>query len=114
MMSETQTVNLLKQKDVAAFGWVYDKYAPTLYGVILSLTPDTVLADEILRKSFLRIWRKIDTYNASSSGLFTWILGITLSECTNVLSITNKALLAKYMQSKPASSTMARRFESSN
>ena len=114
MINETQIEKLLKQRDVAAFGWVYDKYAPTLYGVILSLTTDSILADEILRKSFIKVWRTIDSFNSVNGGLFTWMLGVTLRECTDELSLSNKALLEKYTKSKTALPSLARRFESSN
>lgn len=70
-----------KNKDVDAYTYLYDKYAPALYGVILKLTPDVQIANYILEKSFLKIWHELNGYDASKGKIFSLMLRITLQEC---------------------------------
>ena len=35
------------------------------------------MAEEVLQDAFLRIWEKIESYDASKGRLFTWMLNIT-------------------------------------
>ncbi len=35
------------------------------------------IAEEVLQDAFLKIWNKIDTYDASKGRLFTWMLNVT-------------------------------------
>ena len=55
---------------------LYDNYSGALYGAILRIIRQQDLADEILQDVFLRIWDKIDSYDASKGRLFTWMLNV--------------------------------------
>lgn len=69
-----------KSKDIDAFSCLYDTYAPALYGVILKLTPDVQLASNILEKSFVKIRRRLNDYDASKGRLFSLMLRVTVEE----------------------------------
>jgi RNA polymerase sigma factor (sigma-70 family) len=47
-----------------------------LYGVVLRVVVKEGIAEEVLQDVFLRIWDRIDTYDASRGRLFTWMLNI--------------------------------------
>jgi RNA polymerase sigma factor (sigma-70 family) len=66
----------LRNRDRAALEVLYDSYSGALYGAILRIIQQQDLADEILQDAFLRIWDKIDSYDASKGRLFTWMLNI--------------------------------------
>lgn len=66
----------LKNRDRAALETLYDNYSGALYGAILRIIRQQDLADEILQDVFLRIWDKIDSYDASKGRLFTWMLNV--------------------------------------
>jgi RNA polymerase sigma-70 factor (ECF subfamily) len=55
---------------------LYDDYSPALLGVIVRIVNDKELAEEILQKSFLKIWQNIDSYDSAKGSFFTWILTI--------------------------------------
>ena len=101
-MNEIEIEKLLKSKEVSAFQWVYDKYAPSLYGIILKLSPDSSTASEILEKSFKKIWSEIESYNSSHNKLFTWMFGITMNQCSELLCLSKRTLLNKLMRNDPA------------
>jgi RNA polymerase sigma factor (sigma-70 family) len=55
---------------------LYGQYSGALYSAILRILRQEELADEILQDTFLRIWDKIDSYDAQKGRLFTWMLNI--------------------------------------
>ncbi len=69
-------VSLLKAKDQKGFELLYERYAPTLYGVILKIVTKEENANDILQEVFLKIWRNIDSYSVQKANLYTWMLTI--------------------------------------
>lgn len=75
-ITENELVALLKQKDKAALGYLYDNYSAALFGIILRIIQDTKVAEEVLQDAFMKIWDKIDTYDDKKGRLFTWMLNL--------------------------------------
>jgi RNA polymerase sigma factor (sigma-70 family) len=69
-------IRLLKSRDKKGFDYLYDNYSSSLYGVINTILKKEEFSEEILHDTFLKIWRKIDDYDASKGRFFTWILNI--------------------------------------
>jgi RNA polymerase sigma factor (sigma-70 family) len=70
----------LKNRDRGALDVLYDRYSGALYGVILRIIRQEDLADEILQDAFLKIWDKIDSYDAAKGRLFTWMLNVARNQ----------------------------------
>jgi RNA polymerase sigma factor (sigma-70 family) len=66
----------LQNRDRVALEILYARYAGALYGVISRIIKQEELADELLQDTFLKIWDKIDSYNANKGRLFTWMLNV--------------------------------------
>lgn len=66
----------MRQRDRAALEFLYDRYSGALYGAIFRIIRQEDLADEILQDAFLKIWDKIETYDATKGRLFTWMLNV--------------------------------------
>jgi RNA polymerase sigma factor (sigma-70 family) len=73
---EGELVALLKQRDEAAFNYLYDHYSGSLYAIILNIVPDRELSNDLLQEVFVKIWRQIETYDSTKGRLFTWMLNI--------------------------------------
>jgi RNA polymerase sigma factor (sigma-70 family) len=73
---EHDLVLRLRQKDEAAFGYLYDHYSAALYGVIKQIVPDGEQVNDVLQEVFINIWRRIDSYDSTKGRLFTWMLNI--------------------------------------
>ncbi len=73
---EQELILLLQQKDNSGYTYLYDHYSGALYGVIKQIVGDTELANDVLQETFVNIWKRADTYDASKGRLFTWILNI--------------------------------------
>lgn len=52
-------------------------YAPSLYGIALSILKNEEDASDVLQESLLKIWKNIDKYNPKKGSFFTWMLNIT-------------------------------------
>lgn len=74
---EKHIVELLGERDERAISLLYDNYADTLFGVAIKVVKDPELAEDVLQESFVKIWKKSDTYDAAKAKLFTWLFRIT-------------------------------------
>ena len=70
----------LQSKEQTALEFLYDRYSGALYGVIRRVLKNDDVAEEILQDVFLKIWRKIDTYDSAKGKLFTWMLNIARNQ----------------------------------
>jgi RNA polymerase sigma-70 factor (ECF subfamily) len=76
-LPDTELLLLLKSKDEKALSYVYDLYAPGMYGLILKKVKDEDLAAKILKCTFLNIWKECGKADCFKQRLFTWILSQT-------------------------------------
>lgn len=83
IIPEDQLVSRLKNQDREALSYVYDKYGAALYGIANRIVNDTEVSREVVQDVFLKIWNKIDSYDASKGKFFTWILNIARNEAIN-------------------------------
>ena len=84
--TEEELVKLLRNKDKAAFSYLYDNYSAALYGIVLRiLNRDVEVAQDILQDVFLKIWNKIDLYDNSKGTLFTWMINISRNTAIDTL-----------------------------
>ena len=66
----------MQQRNEKAFAYLYDNYSGALFGIVNSIIPDKVVANDVLQNVFVNIWKKIELYDASKGRLFTWMLNI--------------------------------------
>ena len=79
-IEEQDLVRRLKAKDRAALEYLYDHYSSALYGVIFRIIKIEEISEEVLQDVFLKIWDKMDQYDASKGKLFTWLLNISRNQ----------------------------------
>ncbi|WP_395047106.1 RNA polymerase sigma factor [Flavobacterium sp.] len=70
-------VILIKNRNQKAFEYLYDNYAKAIFGVIHSIVEDVEESEDILQKTFLKIWDHFDSYDPSKGRLYTWMLNIS-------------------------------------
>ena len=64
-------------RDEAAFGELYDRYAPTLYAIGLRILRKTHDAEALLSDVFMEIWRDAGRYNPKRGAVRTYITVLT-------------------------------------
>ncbi len=57
----------------AALSELYDAIAPRLFGLIVTIIPETEHAEEILKQVFLEVWQKADMLNTQSINISEWL-----------------------------------------
>lgn len=61
-------------------GYLYDRYAGALFGIISRIIKDENVAQEVLQDVFLKIWDRIDQYDPAKGRLFTWMLNVARNQ----------------------------------
>jgi RNA polymerase sigma factor (sigma-70 family) len=74
---EKHIVELLQERNDKAISLLYDNYGNTLLGVAKKVVHSDDLAQDVLQESFVKIWKKSDSYDPSKAKLFTWLFRIT-------------------------------------
>ena len=100
--SEQELVAALKRKERKALEYLYDHYSEALYGVIFQIIQNDPLAEDALQESFVKIWKKIESYDQSKGRLFTWLLRISRNTAIDLLRSKHQKV-AKYELDSPLS-----------
>ncbi|MEK6151684.1 RNA polymerase sigma factor [Flavobacteriaceae bacterium 3-367] len=86
---EKHIVELLEERNEKAISLLYEHYGDTLYGVAHKVLRDQELAQDVLQESFVKIWKKSDSYDSTKAKLFTWLFRITRNTAIDKLRSTN-------------------------
>lgn len=89
VLLEKHIVELLQERDEKAISLLYEHYGDTLYGVALKVVRNEDLAQDVLQESFVKIWKKSDSYDATKAKLFTWLFRITRNTAIDKLRSVN-------------------------
>jgi len=77
ILLEKHIVELLQERNDKALSLLYEHYGDTLFGVAYKVVRDSELAQDVLQESFIKIWKKADSYDSTKAKLFTWLFRIT-------------------------------------
>ena len=86
---EKHIVELLQERNEKAISLLYDNYGDTLLGVANKVVRDPELAQDVLQESFVKIWKKADSYDSTKAKLFTWLFRITRNTAIDKLRSVN-------------------------
>lgn len=86
---EKHIVELLQERNEKAISLLYDNYGDTLLGVANKVVRDHELAQDVVQESFVKIWKKADSYDPSKAKLFTWLFRITRNTAIDKLRSVN-------------------------
>jgi RNA polymerase sigma factor (sigma-70 family) len=75
-LEEPQLIAGLRAKDRKTIEYLYDKYSKALFTVISRIITDKDIAEEVFHDAFIKITRKIDSYEESKGRLYTWMANI--------------------------------------
>lgn len=66
----------MRQGDKRAVALLYDNYGSAIYGIILRIVGDEMLAKDVMQESFVKIWKNCKQYDTHKGRLFTWLINI--------------------------------------
>ena len=64
------------QGDRSAFRTVYEATSAKLFGVCLRILPDRQTAEDVLQDTYVTVWRKAASFDASRASPITWLVTI--------------------------------------
>jgi len=73
---EKNIVQLIQAGDNKFVELLYDHYSASLYGMVLRIVKDDMVAEDVMQDSFIKIWKKSADFKPEKSRLFTWLLTI--------------------------------------
>ena len=62
--------------DQVAFLALYERYSSRVFTLLMRMTGNRMLAEEILQEAFLRLWSRADRYAPERGSVLIWILAI--------------------------------------
>ncbi len=57
----------------AAVETIYDRYGPAIFAAVYRLTADRGIAEEVVQETFLTLWNRAETFDASAGSLAAWL-----------------------------------------
>ncbi len=74
--SDAELIQRLQARDPEALAAVYDRYAQLAYSLIIRITRDEGIAEDLVQELFLRVWNHAREFNSERGALGVWILSI--------------------------------------
>ncbi len=78
--SEDELIYALQTKNEEGFKYLYDNYSGAIYSIIGGIIKNSEVAADVLQEVFIKIYRKIDSYEPTKSRLYTWMAQIARNE----------------------------------
>ncbi|GAB4329329.1 MAG: sigma-70 family RNA polymerase sigma factor [Candidatus Zixiibacteriota bacterium] len=69
-------LELIRDRDEAALGMLYDRHARLLYSLIRRIVGDLTDAEEVTQDAFVRIWEQAATFDRSRGTALGWMVAI--------------------------------------
>ncbi|QFY08092.1 hypothetical protein GBF35_16660 [Nonomuraea phyllanthi] len=79
-MSDMELRARLAAGDLGALADAYDRHAPYVYGVAVTVTGSRAHAEEITQSVFATLWEEPLTYDPALGSLRGWLVGRALHE----------------------------------
>jgi len=78
-------VQAIARGEAGALEALYDRYATPVYSVAAHLLSDRGAAEEVVQETFLKLWRRPDTYQPSRGRLLPWLIGVAHHHAVDLL-----------------------------
>jgi len=82
-LDDSTLIRRARQRDSAAFGVLYERYADRVYRYIAYRTSNTAVAEDLTSEVFLNAWRSIERYEDRGYAFSTWLLRLAHNEVTD-------------------------------
>ncbi|MDQ6759725.1 MAG: sigma-70 family RNA polymerase sigma factor [Acidobacteriota bacterium] len=73
---EAELVHRLKSREPQAMADFYDRYGRMTYALIFRMVRNTAAAEDLVQETFLRIWNRVQAFDADKGALGPWVLTV--------------------------------------
>jgi RNA polymerase sigma factor (sigma-70 family) len=77
--SDAQLVHAFLGRDPSAAEALYERFAPRVFGLGMVMLGNAAQAEDLVQDTFVKVWRKAATFDASRGSLDTWVLLVARS-----------------------------------
>lgn len=74
--AEARVIDLLRARDPNGLAGAYDLYASAVFGLLVRITQDRGVAEDLLQEVFLRVWNHARNFDPGRGALGVWIISI--------------------------------------
>jgi RNA polymerase sigma-70 factor (ECF subfamily) len=75
----------LQRRDPRAMGDLYDRYGRLVYALIVRVVRDGGIAEDLVQETFLRVWNRVQGFDADKGGLGPWLLAVARNRAIDYL-----------------------------
>ena len=79
----------LQRRDPQALAELYDRYGRLVYILIFRIVRDTGLAEDLVQETFLRVWNRVQGFDAHKGALGPWLLAVARNRAIDYLRSTS-------------------------
>jgi RNA polymerase sigma-70 factor, ECF subfamily len=94
--ADADVVRSFAHRDPKAAEELYRRFAPRVFGLGLVMLGSASQAEDLVQDTFVKVWRKADSYEGSRGSLDTWVLLIARSLAIDLL--RRRVLEARIME----------------
>jgi len=80
-----ELVERLQRRDPQALAELYDRYGRLAFSLILRVVRDTGIAEDLVQETFLRVWNRVQGFNAEKGSLGPWLLAVARNRAIDYL-----------------------------
>lgn len=73
-LTDIELMRKIAAKNSKALEFLYDRYSPLLYTIILKIVRSRDVAEEVLADIFLIIWKKHHMFDMSNENVYSWLV----------------------------------------
>jgi RNA polymerase sigma-70 factor, ECF subfamily len=75
----------LQRREPQALAELYDRYGRIAYALILRVVRDTGIAEDLVQETFLRVWNRLQTFDAQKGAVGPWLLAVAHNRAIDYL-----------------------------
>ena len=86
-------VRIASHRDRAAFGTLFDHFAPLLKAFVMRQGTDAQMAEDVVQETLVKVWRKAAQFDPARASASTWIYSIARNTRIDMLRKVNRPAL---------------------
>jgi len=75
--TDTALMGSVVAGDRLAVAELYDRHAPAVYGMAISVLRDEALAQDVTQEAFVRLWTRAQTFDPQRGTPLSWLVSVT-------------------------------------
>lgn len=93
--TDTELIELLHRRDERALAAAYDRYGTVVFSMLVRITRNPSIAEDLLQEVFLRVWTNARRFDCARGSLYVWILWIARNLAIDHLRSAEQRMIGK-------------------